>query len=242
MSRIIPIWEYFIYNGKNSLDFNVKISEGDYGAAERDITSVEIPGRSGDLTLDNGRFRNRDMKIPGYIAKDFEPSLNAFLNHMLQDSGYHRYEDTYHPDVFVMARYTGPFEPEKVIMAESGAFTLTFRRMPQKWLKSGETAVPVDDTASVTLNNPTAFTALPLIRVTSGTGTITINNTVVELTENNGATVIDSEAQECYEGTTNRNGDLVLTTGEFPQLVPGANTVTVGSGMVIELIPRWWRI
>lgn len=242
MSRIIPIWEYFIYNGKNSLDFNVKVSEGDFGAAERDIQSAEIPGRNGSLTLDNGRFKNKRMYIPAYITKNFEQSLSAFLNHMLQDSGYHRYEDTYHPDVYLMARYTGPFEPESVVAAESGKFTLEFDRMPQKWLKSGEIAIPVDDSAVVTVNNPTAFTALPLIKVTAGTGTITINNTVVQLTANNGATIIDSEMQECYEGTTNRNGDLVLTTGEFPQLVSGTNTIEVGEDMEIELIPRWWRI
>lgn len=242
MSRIIPIWEYFIYNGKSSLDFNVKVSEGDFGAAERDIQSVEIPGRNGALTLDNGRFKNRRMLIPGYITKDFGPSLSAFLNHMLQDSGYHRYEDTYHPDVFVMARYTGPFEPSSVYAAESGKFTLEFDRMPQKWLKSGEIPIPVDDSAAVTVNNPTAFTALPLIKVTAGTGTITVNSTVVTLSANNGATIIDCEAQECYEGSTNRNSDLALTTGEFPKLVPGTNTITVGEDMEIELTPRWWRI
>lgn len=237
-----PVWDYFIFNGRNCMDFNVKMSETDYSSAERDITSVEIPGRSGDLTLDNGRFKNRRMRIPAYIVKDFEPSLNAFTAFMLQDSAYHRYEDTYHPDYYVMARYTGPFELDSAYFGEAGAFVLEFDRQPQKWLKSGETAIPVDSSASVTLNNPTAFTALPLIKVTAGTGTITVGNTVVELAENNGGTIIDSEAQECYEGSTNRNGDLILTTGEFPKLDPGQAVISVSSGVEIEITPRWWRI
>lgn len=237
-----PVWDYFIYNGRNCLDFNVKISEGDYGSAERDITTLEVPGRSGDLTLDNGRFKNRRMKIPAYIVKDFEPSLNAFMAFMLQDSAYHRYEDTYHPDYFVLARFTGPFEPDSVTFGEAGAFSLEFDRQPQKWLKSGEIPVTVTDAAAVTLNNPTPFTAKPLIRVLAGTGTITVGNTVVELTANNGATIIDSEAQECYEGSTNRNGDLTLTTGGFPALDPGESVISVGSGVTIEVVPRWWRI
>lgn len=237
-----PVWDYFIFNGRNCMDFNVKMSEADYGSAERDITSVEVPGRSGDLTLDNGRFKNRKMKIPAYIVKDFESSLAAFMAFLLQDSEYHRYEDTYHPDYYVMARFSGPFEPTSVSFGEAGAFVLEFNRQPQKWLKSGEIAVQVTSAAPVVLNNPTPFTARPLIRVTAGTGTITVGDTVVELSANNGATIIDSEAQECYEGSTNRNSDLVLTTGSFPELKPGQNQISVGAGMTIEITPRWWRI
>ena len=237
-----PVWDYFIYNGRNCLDFNVKMSAADYSSAERDITTVAVPGRNGELTLDNGRFKNRRMRIPAYITKDFEQSLSAFINHILQDPGYHRYEDTYHPDYYVLARYTGPFQPESVVFGEAGDFILEFDRQPQKWLKSGEAAVTVTDGAPVVLNNPTAFPALPLIRVTAGTGTIAVGSTVVELSANEGATIIDSEAQECYEGLTNRNPDLTLTTGTFPQLQPGENEITVSTGMTIEITPRWWKI
>lgn len=242
MTEPRPIWDYFIYNGKSCLDFNVHMQEADYGSAARDIESVEVPGMNGELTLDNGRFKNRTLKVPAWIVKDFRTSLAAFVSFILQDPGYHRYEDTYHPDIYMMARYTGPFEPSSVAFNESGKFVLEFDRKPQKWLKSGEIPIPVDDSDTVTVNNPTAFTALPLIKVTAGTGTITVNSTAVELTANNGATIIDCEMQECYEGSTNRNGDLELTTGEFPKLIPGNNTIEVDTDMEIELIPRWWRI
>ena len=47
---------YFIFNGFRSSDYGVLIS-GDqtFNAPARDIDEIEIPGRDGVLTLDNGR-------------------------------------------------------------------------------------------------------------------------------------------------------------------------------------------
>ena len=50
---------YFIFNGFRSSDYGVLIS-GDqtFNAPARDIDEIEIPGRDGVLTLDNGRFNS----------------------------------------------------------------------------------------------------------------------------------------------------------------------------------------
>ena len=90
--------------------------------------------------------------------------------------------------------------------------------------------------------NPTLFTAKPLIHVTQGTGRINVGSEIINLDTNNGNTYIDCQIEDAWEGNTNRNGDLTRVTGEMPTLPPGESVISVGSGMVIELTPRWWKI
>lgn len=234
---------YLIVNGKSLADFYVWYDGSrEFQTPARKYEKVTIPGRSGDLIIAEDAWENIDIPFSCLIRENFPQNYAALLSFLHSTPKYVRIETTAQPDIYRMGAFLEATEPNTGPYNYRGRFTLAFDCKPQKWLKSGEIAIPVDDSAAVTVNNPTSFTALPLIKVTAGTGTITINNTVVQLTANNGATIIDSEMQECYEGTTNRNGDLVLTTGEFPQLVPGTNTIEVGEDMEIELIPRWWRI
>ena len=79
----------------------------------------------------------------------------------------------------------------------------------------------------------------PLIEV-SGTGTITINDSILQLSQNTSITYIDCDLQDAYEGTINRNPNLTITNG-FPILKSGNNSVSV-SGCTINLIPRWWKL
>lgn len=239
MSR--PVFDYFVFNGKNCMDYNVKISAADYGSAERDVETVEIPGRNGDLVIDRGRFKNRELRYPAYITADFRVSLAALINFLQSDPGYHRIEDTYHPEIFMMARYSGPFDPENVSFNEAGDFILRFDRKPQKWLKSGETAISVSTTESTSIFNPTYFDALPLIRV-YGYGTLTIGDYTITVAE--GATEyidIDSDIMDCFEGSINRNS--LVTLDEFPKLVSGRNEITISGNITrVDITPRWWKV
>ena len=50
---------YLTYGGRSTKEFNVWISgTGTFNAPERDYTKEEIIGRNGDLTFDNGRYKN----------------------------------------------------------------------------------------------------------------------------------------------------------------------------------------
>lgn len=240
MRRNIPIWDYFIFNGKSCLDFGVKISEGDWDSAERDVDSYAVPGRSGELTIDNGRFKNKKIVYPAYIPEDLENRLAAFVDFMMSQPGYFRLEDTYHPEIFRLARYSGPTDMKKTRFAEGATFNIEFDAMPQKWLKSGE--IPIEITEQIELYNPTHQTALPKIEVTAGTGELWIDDQRTTITANDGALIIDSWMQNCYEGTTNRNSAVSFSDGEYPALGPGIHTITPGTGMTIKLTPRWWRV
>ena len=68
---------YLIYNGKNTLDFGIGISgSGTFSAPKRDLDTVSVPGRSGDLTMDNGRYNNITVTYPCYMYKDFAKNID----------------------------------------------------------------------------------------------------------------------------------------------------------------------
>ena len=235
------IHHYFTYRGRRSLDFQAFISgAGTFNAPQRDVDTFEVPGRSGALLIDNGRFKNVKLEYDAYITKDFERNMTALRSFLLAEYGYFKLEDTYHPNEYRMAAYSGPLEPD-VYYARHGSFTMQFDCMPQRWLKSGDIAAKVDAGETVKIWNPTPFTALPVIQV-AGTGTFSINSEVVTITTNSGATIIDCERQECYEGTTNRNGDVSFAASKFPSLVAGENTIAAGAGVYLQIMPKWWTV
>ena len=90
--------------------------------------------------------------------------------------------------------------------------------------------------------NPTLFESLPLIRVT-GYGTLTINSDVITVSSGQTYVDIDSEIQDCYTGTTNKNSKVAFQSNKFPVLKPGANGISyTGSITKVEITPRWYRV
>ena len=242
MSRYIPLFDYFVFNGKSSLDFRCKMASGNetFISAQRDIESVEVPGRSGNLTIDNKRFRNVTIPYECFIVENFNENLRSLVEWLMQSPGYLRLEDTYHPNEFRMARYVGPLDP-KVTFAEEGSFTLDFDCQPQRWLTIGEKPVAVSAGSSVKLKNPTRQKALPKILV-AGTGTFSVGSNTATLSANNGSTVVDSEIMDTYEGATNRNGNISFSAGKYPELPAGDTTIAAGSGVSLIVFPRWWTL
>lgn len=230
---------YLIFDGSKSSDYGVYISgSGIFGAPERDVTKVSVPGRNGDIVLDNGRYKNMEIKYPAFIRADFPEKIAEFRNMLLAGTEYHRLEDSYNPDEYRMARPKGDIKTKPVIRAlDKGTFDITFDCKPQRFLKSGETAV--EFTAAGTITNLTGMTALPLIRA-YGTGTLTIGGITVTIMAADGYTDIDCETQEAYKGSANRNAYITLNNGEFPHLAAGANSVSISGLTQVDITPRWW--
>lgn len=236
MAMMIKNW--ITFGGVDCRTYKVYISgNGTFNSPERDTTKISVPGRNGDIDLDNGRYKNIDLKYPAFIAEEFSGNMEAFRNAMLGKIGYQRLEDTYHPDEFRLARYKGGLDVKPLKSLVAGEFNITFDCKPQRFLKSGETAV--EYTAAGSISNPTEMTALPLVR-TYGTGTLTIGSVTITITAAEGYTDIDCEKQEAYKGSTNCNANIVLTNGEFPELAPGANAISFTGLTQVDITPRWW--
>ena len=231
---------FIVFNGKKLKDYGVFISgEAVFDAPKRDTTSVTVPGRNGELTLDNGRYENITIKYPAFIVRSFKERISELRNFVLSQSGYQRLEDTYHPDEFRLAKWESDFsvKPDEALLA--GEFDLKFNCYPQRFLKSGENAIEI--TSATTIINEQMTTALPLIRA-YGTGTFTINGVTAQITSASSYTDIDCDLQECFKDTlaTNCNENVVLTT--FPELKPGENTISMSGITKLEITPRWWRL
>lgn len=232
---------WFTFGGDSSKDYGVYISgDATYNGAERDYESVSIPGRNGDLTIDNGRYNNIELTYGAFIVRDFDRNITRLRNYILGQRGYKRLEDTYHPNEFRMARFKGGFEVEPQSTLKEGQFTLTFDCMPQRFLKSGEQKVTL--TASGVLVNSHLTETRPLVRV-YGTGTVTIGGIPITVKSASGYTDIDCETESAYRGSVNCNSNIVLTDGKFWKLQSGRNTVELDSGISrVEIQPRWWTL
>ena len=233
----------FTFNGRTSNEFGVYISGlQSFDTPQKSIETIVVPGRNGTLTIDNNRYENIPVSFLCFIPNNFKTNYASLRNFLLSGSaGYLRLEDTYHPNEFRLARYVKGIEPDLSQMIQSGSFTLEFDCEPQRFLTSGETVTEL--TADGTISNLTRFISKPLVRV-YGAGVLTIGSTQLTITTAGSEYIdIDSEAQDISEGTTNRNSNVELTSGEFPELVPGDNGIVIGAGISkVQITPRWWQL
>lgn len=222
--------------GRNLADFGVYISgEGTYNAPERSITEEVVPGRNGSLIIDNGRYQNIEVSYPAFIIRDFPRNMAGLRSYLTSLRGYSRLEDSYHPDEYRMAALSGGLDVKTSgYMNREGKFTLTFNCKPQRFLRSGEYAIPVESGATV--YNPTLFDAKPLIRV-YGNGSITVNGETMEWSGSSEYVDIDCDIQDCYYMGANMNS---YVTGDFPVLSPEDNVIVFTGSTSVRITPRWW--
>lgn len=204
----------------------------------------KVPGRNGDIILTTGSFENYEQQYSAFLdAKSIgglEQVMPRVIDWLLGNEGYQRLEDSYFPDFYRMAYYSGGTQFIS-IFNEYGQGTLAFNCAPEKYYKSGERSIILSK--NQVLRNPSAFAAFPLINVTgSGSGTLTFNGSTVLTISSIGTSVtIDTKLHKAYNGTTSRNNTI---TGSYENMKLGkATTVSWAGGITgVEIIPRWWTI
>lgn len=222
----------------------------DYGAiilkdltigAEEDISSVSVPGRNGDIHFRNNRYNNRERTVEIYFPGGKE-DIEDFDSRLLAISGYTRINSTINPSFYMLGQYKGRFEPTQIsvgYLEAVGSFTWDCK--PQKYLVEGDNIVTLADGA--TLTNPTRYFAKPVLYVT-GMGEISIGRYTIEVLEDVDDMVIDCDAETAYSSATgeNYNSKIRAYVSEFFGIEPGNNTVSVASGMTLQVQPRWWTL
>ena len=231
---------YFFYNDRSSLDFNTFISgEHTWDTPSKDIEVITVPGRNGTLSISNERYENVPITYKCFIADDFSLNFDALKAYLLSQTGYKKLTDTYHPELYRLARYEAGITPEMTQLNRHGEFEITFDCDPRRFYIYSEGLSEI--ATNTNIYNNTRFTANPLIRV-YGTGSITVGDDIVTVTSADGYTDIDSELQEAYKGTTNCNSNITLNNGVFPTLKPDNNLVTFSGFSKVEIAPRFWTI
>lgn len=136
-----------------------------YSFPERDITIEHIPGRDGDLIIDNGCYQNvtKTYSVAAIFnpAEGFVQSATKIIEWLTKNKGYQRLEDTYEPEVYRMAMFNDRGTLQN-IYDRATVFEINFNCKPQRFLKEGD--VPIEFVGSeALLENPTDKTALPEI-------------------------------------------------------------------------------
>lgn len=230
---------YFSIDGVPCTNFGFFVSNtNQFDTPERDVSVVEVPGRNGTLSIDNGRFKNITREYDVYVQGDIRTSIRELSAFMASRRGYRRIEDTFDEQTYMLARASSGI---KVTDSDrkGAAFTISFDCDPRRFYKSGENIITLEK--SGTIFNPTYFSSKPLIRV-YGTGTITINGVAIKVNKADSYTDIDCEHMDCYKSGVNCNGNVTLTDGKFPELPQGTSDIVLSGITRAEITPRWFTI
>ena len=202
-----------------------------------------VPGRNGDIILTQEAYNNYEQSYSVFLDAKVKGGLQRVIpkisDWLLGHSGYQRLEDSYFPDVYRMAYYTGGIEFVSYFN-EYGVGTLTFNCAPEKYFKMGER--PIEITNGQIISNPTLFPAKPLVTVRgSGSGTISFGSNSLTISNIGGSVTIDVKDHVAYNGSTNRNSTI---TGHYEDMTLSGKMIISWTGGVtgITMIPRWWTI
>ena len=238
----------FIFGNFDSAKYDIIMTEPTPVVfAERDVESIIVAGRSGNIIKDNGRYKN--VSIPyrcALIPRDDltlrEAAIGA-VQSLRMATGYQQLEDTYDPDHFRVARVSAGLNIESIV-EQAGKFTLTFDCKPQRYLKSGQMPL-VFEKPSILFNQ--GEEAKPLITVYgSGAGTLTVGSITVQIKEMDDILILDSDLENGYRQIGNgapesMNGKIYAP--KFPVLMAGKNAIDWSGGVTkVEIIPRWWTL
>ena len=247
----VNVYEQLTFDGVSTAEFGVWISGGGtFDAPARDIETISVPGRNGDLYFDNGRYRNITVSYPAFISNRFQPRIDDFRAWLCSHVGYYRLEDTYHPDEYRMAMFKGSVSVSTAPRNIAGRFTLSFDCKPQRWLKSGENAITY--TANGHIYNPTRYNAKPLYHFYGTPGNnvafnINSSQQIGFIMPTGGELYLDVETGEAYlpDGTNANNLIAYAETNvnhQPPEIMPGDNTVLMWALSRVDITPRWWTL
>lgn len=230
--------DYLIFGEVNSQDYHVGIYGNQlFNAPEREYEKITIPGRDGELLIDQNRYKNKTVPYDAYIVKNFASNIEGFISAMVSQHGYQRLEDTIRPDEYRLAKIN-PFEVDVKGVLKGGVFTMEFDCKPQHFLKSGEVEITL--TADGTILNATQFDAKPLLRIYgSGEGTVGIGSETITISTIDEYVDIDCEIMDAYKGSTNCNSNVSFTDNIV--LSAGSNGITItGDISSVAITPRWY--
>ena len=231
-----------IYGGESSEDYGMVVSEAPaFDRPVRKFESVSVPGRNGAILFQQDAYEDTVRTYRVWLTpniKDLYETVNWLMSWLNSKTGYQRLEDSFEPEIFRLAYFSGGTEFSNK-MIQCGEADLKFTCRPERFFKTGE----IENTISngTKMWNPTRFSSKPLIHI-EGSGAIsvsiggkTITATVTDYVN------IDCETMNAYRlATENKNSDI---SGDFPHILPGENTIGItGAPTKVTVVPRYYTI
>ena len=201
----------FTFNGVRAADYGIYVTDVNvFNSAARDVEYIEIPGRDGAFALDRGRFQNISVVYKCAMTQDtdedFATAISEFRNAIASTKGYKRLEDDIHTDEYRMGVFSKGLDAP-TLNTKTATFDVEFNCQPQRFLKSGETAVAV--TSGGTIENPTLYDASPVLQVW-GFGSIGINGESITINDHEIGTVVLANEKTASYTLLNRERSALL--------------------------------
>ena len=137
----MALFNSFTFDGINSLANGIFITgEAVFDAPERVVEMITVPGRNGEIAMDQGRFENIEVKYPaGCYAdsmEDFADKIAAFRNELASRYTYKRLTDSYNPDEFRLGLYKSGLSVGALAYNDAGEFDVVFncKMHPCQWV------------------------------------------------------------------------------------------------------------
>lgn len=232
------------FKDRYSDDYGIVVEEPPaYVWPEHAYDHQKVSGKNGDVLLDPSRFENvvKKYKIAAYDGANFysvASKVSEWLHRGYLDK-YVRLEDSYEPDIYMMAVYEESNELEN-LLAEAGRCEISFNCKPQRFLISGDKRINIAYSGKKIVN-PTNYPACPLITF-NGAGTIRVNGVEIVVYDNYNTITFDAESYNAVD-YIGRNMNAFIYTLNPIRLNPGANVITFeGDIYNLSIIPRWWKV
>lgn len=212
------------------------------------LTTISIPGRSGDLHQWDGGFENFTQQyVCWFKSSPVSDQAHRIKQWLLSAPAASRLEDTYDSSVYHLATYQGGAEIENS-RDRFGRFTVEFDCASPAYLKSGD--APVTFAGGGVLTNPSAWASLPLLVISgSVSGVVKIGGTSMTIRfvgyDDMRTLYVDSDSREAWEladGERISRNDWVASQ-DFPSIDPGDNAISMTGGIKsVAIYPRWWTV
>ena len=233
---------YFIFRGIDSRDIGVVVEDMfDVHRPKRNVQTVQVPGRDGRLTQDDGTYDT--YTISGKINCFGAPLSDVYA--WLSGSGDLILGDE--PTRSIRASATAQIKNTRFRCDGCyDSLQVSFDCQPFRYhVEQTDGANDIILTSSpATVPNPGTHKSAPRLTI-EGTGdaVLTIGTQILEVTDLAGGVIVDTELCECFDLTETalRNDHVTLMDDSFPVLHPGANIISwTGDGVTkITIMPRW---
>lgn len=247
----------FSIDGRSLIDLGAVIRKHPFHViALRDIDMEEIHYKSGDVLVDNGRYKNIELKIPirtipalcDLSLQDFTYRLSAWLFSGVPE--YKIYRDTYNPGYFrkgvvtsiseVSAVYRGVYECEITIKCDPFLYSDMGAETTRYSAEKDNGTYIVDKK----IYNPEQWESPPIITITGqGDFYCNISGQGIIATGVEAAITFDKIAENVYDNAGN-NYNSHVSTLRLPTLKPGNNIIHIESSnhFFLEITPNWRRL
>ena len=218
---------WFKYGSFDSQGYLLEIENTvKFPSPEKDIEYIKVAGRSGEVAITDGTFKNVDYELECVIRSGLGDT-QYFATELGKFKTYNTWQDlTFSWDSVYKYRalITEGWEWERA-SDQLHKVKIPIKVKPFKYLIAGQA-----ETTALTTSNPTKFTADPSITIT-GSGNMTIDFWGKQhvFTGVSGGLIIDTENQTVFDLAGNSAWNKI-TTYPLPQIPLGNSSIRVVSG------------